>query len=283
MLKKALSVLLLLSILSSACVRAKLYRAELAGRSAAEGREKSLQEELVVRKQALATLTGEMGRLNRRIGNLDAQLQKATAGLADCTQQMGKSEKTLASEKKALEKELAATKVELSQRIATIQQIRSDRQEGEQILLNLKDTLVAAFKGQVGIAIAVVGQTVTLNLPDKSLFETKGLEINALAKPILIALAKVLTNRPEMDAEVVSYTDSVLPKDKGLKDSWDWSLHRATNVVRILVQDYNVNANQLTPVGRGEFYPLAANDKAEGRQKNRRTLIVLHPALPGSR
>lgn len=283
MLKKAFVVLILPFLLATACVRARLYRSELAGRAAAEGREKVLQQELIVRKQTLVALTGELGMCNRSIGNREAQLQKATTSLADCTQQMGKSEKMLAAEKKALEKELATVRDELSQRNAALQQMRNDRLESEQTLLNLKDTLVAAFKGQVGISIAVVGQTVTLNLPDKSLFETKGLEINPLAKPILIALAKVLTNRPEMDAEVVSYTDSVLPKDKGLKDSWDWSLHRATNVVRILVQDYNVNANQLTPVGRGEFYPLAANDKAEGRQKNRRTLIVLHPALPGSR
>jgi chemotaxis protein MotB len=50
--------------------------------------------------------------------------------------------------------------------------------------------------------------------------------------------------------------------------------------VRLLVRDFNVNANQLTPVGKGEFYPLTSNATAEGRQKNRRTVLVLRPVLP---
>ncbi len=76
------------------------------------------------------------------------------------------------------------------------------------------------------------------------------------------------------------HTDNSLPKDKTLQDTWDWSLRRAANVARMLVSDYNVNANQLTPVAKGEFYPITSNESAEGRQKNRRTEIVLHPVAP---
>lgn len=120
-----------------------------------------------------------------------------------------------------------------------------------------------------------------LSLPDKTLFDAKnGQEISNSGKALLSPLAQILTERPEVSVEVVSHTDNALPKDKTLLDTWDWSLRRATNLVRLLVRDFNVNANQLTPVGKGEYYPLTSNATAEGRQKNRRTVVMLKPAVP---
>ena len=46
------------------------------------------------------------------------------------------------------------------------------------------------------------------------------------------------------------------------------------------IRDFNVNANQLTPIGKGEFYPITSNETPDGRQKNRRTVVVLRPVLP---
>jgi chemotaxis protein MotB len=94
-------------------------------------------------------------------------------------------------------------------------------------------------------------------------------------------LAEYLAARPSLDVDLVAYTDNSLPtKEKSLKDTWDWSLQRATNLVRILIRDFNTNANQLTPVGRGEFYPVTSNETPEGRAKNRRTVVVFRPVLP---
>ncbi|MEI6410943.1 MAG: OmpA family protein, partial [Bacteroidota bacterium] len=137
-----------------------------------------------------------------------------------------------------------------------------------------------AFEKTEGASIAIEDETVQLTLPDKSLFETTGLNVSAAGKNLLTPLANFLAERPELDIDVVAYTDNVLPKDnKSLKDTWDWSLQRATNIVRLLIREYNVNANQLTPVGRGEFYPVTSNETADGRQQNRRTVVVFRPVL----
>ncbi|MEZ4919872.1 MAG: OmpA family protein [Saprospiraceae bacterium] len=85
--------------------------------------------------------------------------------------------------------------------------------------------------------------------------------------------------RPEINVLIEAHTDNKLPKSKTIEDSWDWSQQRATNILRILVTEYNVNANQLTPVGKGEFYPITSNETAEGRQANRRTTFVLKTKL----
>lgn len=279
-------VLFLLVLAPAACVRPKLYRAELAAHSESEGREKVLQQELTDRKAATAKLTEQVGSLNRTLGNQEARVTQVTAQLTECIQQMGKSASILVSEKVALEKELAAAKVNLAQCNDTLRQIQQPQQQYQQQLKELQSMLATALKEQesAGVVVAVVADGVTLVLPDKILFDSRGLEISTTAKSVLTTLAILLTSRPELDAEVVAYTDNGLPKElKVLKDTWAWSLARATNVVRILIQEYNVNANQLTPVGRGEFYPMTSNETAEGRQQNRRTVIVLHPAMPGSK
>ncbi len=275
-------LLLLLLLCVPACVRRKMYRAELATRSAAEGREKVLKQELADRKAETSTLIDTIGSLNRVVGYQGAQLSHLTAELDERTQQMGKSASKLTSEKIELEKELATAKAGLSQCNDTLHQIQQNRRQYDQLLHDLQSVLATALQEQqsLGVAVTIERDAVMLLLPDKVLFELKGMEISVTAKPVLTTLAVLMTSRPDLNAEIIAYTDNVLPKDKTMRDTWTWSLFRATSVVRTLVQDYNVNANQLTPVGRGEFYPLTSNETPEGRQQNRRTVIVLHPPFP---
>jgi chemotaxis protein MotB len=122
-------------------------------------------------------------------------------------------------------------------------------------------------------------ERVLIALPDGGLFESNGLAISASGKNILKAVAELLAMRPEVDVYVEAHTDNALPKDKNIKDTWDWSLTRAVTLVRLLISEYNVNANQLTPVAKGEFYPLTSNETPEGRKKNRRTVLVLTQKL----
>jgi len=56
--------------------------------------------------------------------------------------------------------------------------------------------------------------------------------------------------------------------------NWELSAARATTVVRFL-QSAGVAPERLTASGRGEFSPVASNDDAEGRRKNRRIEITL--------
>jgi len=280
MLKKAFFILLLPLFLANGCVRAKIYRAELAARATAEGREKTLEQEVMARKKEVADLTATVGGLSRTIGHQEAEIRKITADLDEQTQQMGKSASKLASEKMALEKELDTVKMVLEKNTLALEQLRKVRQENAKISSDLRDSLTLAFKDQPSVTLALENETVTLTFGDKSLFDNKGLQLSTAAKPVLTTLSKVLTSRPELDVEIVAHTDNILPKNSNLYDTWDWSLFRATNVVRALIQDYNVNANQLTPIGRGEFYPITSNETAEGRQKNRRTVVVIHPLFP---
>ena len=271
-----------LLLLVAACVKPKIYRAELTARQAAQARETVLNRELTDRKIETGHLAKEVGDLNRTLGQQEEQIKMLKEDLAARTQQMGESASKLATEKTALERNLTQITEALEQRNSVLTRVQKVQQDREKRLKELENALIKGFvpKSATGVTIAAVGETILITLPDAAIFDPNGLTISAAGKELLPPLANFLLARPDLDVDIVAYTDNVLPKDKTLKDTWDWSLVRATNIVRWLIQDFNVNANQLTPVGRGEFYPVASNETPEGRQKNRRTAVVVRPVLP---
>jgi chemotaxis protein MotB len=278
--RKGLLLLILTIAGMSACVKPKIYKAEVRTRELGEARESVFVKELQDRKAETAKLIDMVGALNRTIGNQETMLADLRTELSSRTQQMGESSSKLISEKIALEKELAATKAQLDNRIAIVQKVRSAQTERKLQLDNLKNNLTKVFEKSEGVAIAMEGETVVVNFNDKYLFDLAGINVNTNGKSLLSNLAGYLSNHPDIDVDIVAFTDNALPKDnKVLKDTWEWSLLRATTLVRLLIRDYNINANQMTPVGKGEFYPITSNETPEGRQRNRRTLVVFRPEL----
>ncbi len=265
-----------------ACVKASLYRTELSSRSAAEAREKVLVMELVERRKEAADLISKVSDCNKTVGRQESDMVNLNNELKSRTQSLGESSSKLSAEKTTVEKDLITTRDQLKAKEAIVDKVKAAQQKRAKTNSDLEQALVQAYvsKMETGINVVVENDQIQLTLPDRALFEPSGLQISAEGKILLDSLAKFLSTRPDLDVEIVAYTDNVVPpKEKTLKDTWDWSLQRATNVVRLLIREYNVNANQLSPIGRGEFYPLTSNETAEGRQKNRRTVVVLRPVL----
>lgn len=274
---------LIVALPFSSCVKKRIYRAELTARTAAEAREKILVQEILERRKETAQLIKNTENLARDLGKQDAEIEDLKDQLANTTQSMGESASKLATEKSNLEKNLANTQQTLEQRNAVIQKVKSVQDKRKTILAELDTDLQRAFGGfsVSGVTTAIEGDAVTLTLPDAMLFEATSVNVSTKGRDLLQPLAEFLAARPALSVDLVAYTDNVLPpKEKSLKDTWDWSLTRATNIIRILIRDFNVNANQVTPIGKGEFYPITSNETPEGRQKNRRTVIVFKPVLP---
>jgi len=78
---------------------------------------------------------------------------------------------------------------------------------------------------------------------------------------------------------VEGHTDDDPISRTNIEDNWDLSTKRATAVVRILQDEYNVDPKRMTAAGRGEYIPVANNDTEAGQAKNRRTRIVILPKL----
>ncbi|WMI70216.1 OmpA family protein [Mangrovimonas sp. YM274] len=143
--------------------------------------------------------------------------------------------------------------------------------------------IVSSLKKEVGIndpdiEINVEKGVVFISIADKLLFQSGSYNVTSRAKEVLAKVAKVINSKPNFEAMVEAHTDNV-PYQRGvLLDNWDLSVKRATSVVRVL-ESLDVSPQQLIAAGRAEFVPLASNDTAEDRAKNRRTRIVVLPKI----
>ena len=146
------------------------------------------------------------------------------------------------------------------------------------LALNLTKVLANGIEDQ-DIEVKVDKTIVMINLSDKMLFTTGSAKISSKANTILEKIAQIVKSRPELEVMVEGYTDNVAINTECITDNWDLSVKRATSVVRVMQQTFNIDPNKLIAAGRGEFNALTSNSTTEGRTTNRRTRIILMPKL----
>ncbi len=129
------------------------------------------------------------------------------------------------------------------------------------------------------ININIDETVVMISVSDKLLFNTASYNIKSSAYPLLEKLSKVIKSEPSMDVMVEGHTDSRTISNAVVQDNWDLSVKRATSIIRLLQDKYDVEGKQLIAAGRGSTMPLVDNDSNENRAKNRRTRIVILPNL----
>jgi chemotaxis protein MotB len=129
------------------------------------------------------------------------------------------------------------------------------------------------------IEVNVEKTVVFISISDKLLFKSASYNVTDKAYTVLEKVAKVINDQPQMDVMVEGHTDSKSIKTEFLQDNWDLSAKRATSITRILQYKFGVKPSRLTAAGKSSYTPLAPNDTAENRAKNRRTRIVLLPRL----
>lgn len=145
--------------------------------------------------------------------------------------------------------------------------------------------LVTSLKGVLGnmsdedIEINVEKGVVYVSISDKLLFRSGSYTVTTKAKEVLGKVAKVVNDKPNLEFMVEGHTDNVPIKIEGIVDNWDLSVKRATAVVRILENDFDVAPARMTAAGRSYYIPVADNDTSANRAKNRRTRIVVLPKL----
>jgi len=188
-------------------------------------------------------------------------------------------EKALAAEQARLNK-LMADFQERSNRVAELEEMISSK---EAAMKKLKETLskaLNAFEGK-GLTVEQKNGKVYVSMENKLLFQTGSWAVGAEGKKAVVAVGKVLADNPDISVLIEGHTDN--DKFTGamgqIENNWDLSTKRATAIVGILTENKAINKQNLTAAGRGEYSPLASNDSAEGKAKNRRIEIILTPKL----
>ena len=129
------------------------------------------------------------------------------------------------------------------------------------------------------VDVQVLKGVVYISLADNMLYESGSYKINARATETLSKIAKIIKDYSDYDVLIEGNTDNVPISQTNIRNNWDLSCLRASSVVQALQKDYGVDPKRLTAGGRGEYKPVTSNDTAVGKQRNRRTQIIITPKL----
>lgn len=226
-------------------------------------------------ENSLNTLKSSYSALERNSGEaLDSNMKKNRELLA----QLEAKEKALAAEQERLNK----LKSDLQERSQRVDELEGMIAAQEASLKKLKETLSRAlnsFEGK-GLTVEQKNGKVYVSMENKLLFGSGSWTVGTEGRRAVSEVAKVLAENPEIGVLIEGHTDNVPYNGGGqIVDNWDLSTKRATAIVNIIRENKGVHPQNLTAAGRGEHAPVATNDTAEGKSKNRRIEIILTPKL----
>ncbi|SDR84772.1 OmpA/MotB family protein [Christiangramia echinicola] len=257
---------------------------------------KDLNNELKRLKSDFETATTEKNDLMQKLTALqknyssledsyDALEKNSSAAIAENSRQnrellaqLDEKEAALIQEKNRLEK-LEKDLAVRSQRIDELESVIAAKDAKMNALKNAVSNALTNFEGK-GLTVEQRGGKVYVSMENKLLFESGSWAVNSEGKKAVQQLGSVLAQNPDIAVLIEGHTDNVPYGGSGqLKDNWDLSTKRATSIVHILRENSNIDPQNLTAAGKGEFAPVASNDSEAGKAKNRRIEVILTPKL----
>ncbi|MFT6717122.1 MAG: chemotaxis protein MotB [Saprospiraceae bacterium] len=245
---------------------------------------KSLRQ-LIVNYDQLDKTYNELLQLQEKIRRgSEAEAAKYSKELESTSERLQEKEDKLGELQRALvdkENSLNSLSGELSAREAKVKELQSIIDKQDSAVNALRQKISAALLGfeNKGLTITHKNGKVYVSLENELLFTSGSYVVGKKGKKALKQLASVLRDNEEINISVEGHTDIDKYSGSGsLKDNWDLSVIRATQIVKIL-EGYKVNPTRLTAAGRGEFQPLDTDASKEAKRKNRRTEIILTPKL----
>ncbi len=231
---------------------------------------KSLQANYIDTKEKLAAAT-------TRAASLEEQLKQQEKAYKALQRSLDKSLTNASQNNVSIEK-LVDQINESNKYIRHLVEVKSKSDSLNMVLSNnltrslskeeLKEVDVQVLKGVVYISLA-----------DNMLYKSGSYEINDRAAETLSKIAKIIKDYKDYDVLIEGNTDNVPISRENIRNNWDLSCLRASSVVQALQNNYGVDPKRLTAGGRGEYNPLQPNTTEVGKQRNRRTQIIITPKL----
>lgn len=243
-------------------------------------------EKLNAEKTALAMeLSATKNNYDRLKNSYDALEENSSSALTENLERNRKLLEQLEAKEKALAEEAARLNTlqrKLEDRSKRVEELEAMIAAKDAQMKKLKDAISAAltnFEGN-GLTVEQRDGKVYVSMENKLLFESGSWAVNTRGREAVNALGNVLAKNTEIAVLIEGHTDNVPYSANGnIQDNWDLSTKRATAIVNILTENHRIPKDNLTAAGRGEFAPIATNDTADGRAKNRRIEVILTPKL----
>ena len=249
-------------------------------------------------KKELANCRDENGLLLKQLQLAKEDLAGKNVRIGALEGQVGDQKKALEEQKKAydrLQELLDKSLLNASQNNVSIDKLVDQINESNQYIRHLvevkskSDSLNMVLTNNLTrslskeelkeVDVQVLKGVVYISLADNMLYKSGSYEISDRAAETLSKIAKIITDYKDYDVLIEGNTDDVPISRENIRNNWDLSCLRASSVVQALQTRYGVDPKRLTAGGRGEYNPLETNDTDMGRQRNRRTQIIITPKL----
>ena len=248
-------------------------------------------------------LSSQYAKVKEELSDTKAELASSKTRVQLLTEQLAQQKELMAQQKKnqeALQKSLDKSLLNAGSNNVNISKLVDQINESNQYirhLVNVKsksDSLNVVLTNNLTrslskeelkeVDVQVLKGVVYISLADNMLYKSGSYEINDRAAETLSKIAKIITDYKDYDVLIEGNTDNVPVNNqsehmKNIRNNWDLSCLRASSVVQALQNQYGVDPKRLTAGGRGEFNPLTDNDSELGKQRNRRTQIIITPKL----
>ena len=262
--KKSIFMMSLVSVLlMTSCVSKK----ELV---ACQEENKALQANYMEAKEQLAAS-------NARATSLEQQMKQQARSTAALQRSLDKSLTNASQNNISIEK-LVDQINESNQYIRHLVEVKS---KSDSLNLVLSNNLTRSLSKEElkEVDVQVLKGVVYISLADNMLYKSGSYEINDRASQTLSKIAKIIKDYKDYDVLIEGNTDNVPISRENIRNNWDLSCLRASSVVQALQNNYGVDPKRLTAGGRGEYNPLQPNTTDLGKQRNRRTQIIITPKL----
>ncbi|GIP19019.1 flagellar motor protein MotB [Paenibacillus montaniterrae] len=157
--------------------------------------------------------------------------------------------------------------------------------EMEQVIEQSK-TELNELKQQIDQYIADNGLTTSLEtslnmsqllitIRDNALFNSAEATVNREGQELAVSIAEMLENYPDFNIEIAGHTDNSPISTAQFRSNWDLSVMRAVRFMDIMLENDALDPKRFSAIGYGEHHPVASNDTAEGKAKNRRVEVSI--------
>ena len=249
-------------------------------------------------KKKLAEMQTKYDQLNTTYQDTKVQLAKCDANSDNLSARLAEAQRANAEMKKAYESlqssldksilqnsqgnvNISKLVDEINASNKFIKQLVEAKDKSDSLNMVLTNNLTRSLSREEmsEVDIQVLKGVVYISLADNMLYKSGSYEISDRAGQTLSKIAKIITDYKDYDVLVEGNTDNVPISRTNIRNNWDLSALRASSVVQALQNNYGVDPKRLSAAGRGEYNPIADNNTEVGKQRNRRTQIIITPKL----
>lgn len=257
-------------MLLTACVSQKKYLA-------IENEANACKDDLENAKSNISVLENSLANEANNVKALEQQIAYFKSTNTNLLQRLSDLSVVNISGAESIKKSLEA----LNQQNKYIQDLTTSMQRKDSLnlvlVMNLKRSLDVFDDDDINIEVKK--GVVYISLSDRMLFKSGSYKINDNAEVVIGKIAKIVNDHKELDILVEGHTDNVPIATECMMDNWDLSVKRATSIVRLMQNKFEISPERMTAGGRSEYIPKNTNDTEKGRAINRRTEIIIQPKL----